>query len=176
MWRFLETYLAKLDLWRYQRSLNRALALHLRGEVRRDGLTLTRACNHLEIQWHARDIHPWDRDVQPERHALLFAEQTLADTEAVIFRLFEALPQVDVIKLGVIGLGSDPPIISGTVHRSTLSTVRRGLMSVGMRLRDLGVSYHLAGWPYESLDSDNGTDANGMMTPGKGHGQLLTFR
>lgn len=176
MWRFLETYVGNLDLRRYQRSLNRALALHLRGEVRRDGLTLTKACNRLEIQWRARDIHPWDRDDPPERHALLFAEQMLADTEAAIFRLFEALPQVDVIKLSVIGRGSEPPIISGTVHRSTLSAARRGLMSVGMRLRDLGVGYHFEGWPYQSLDSDDETDAYGMMTPGKGHGQLLSFR
>jgi hypothetical protein len=176
MWRFLETYRGNLGLRRYRRSLDRALALHLRGEVRRDGLTLTNACNRLEIQWRARDIHPWDRDVPQEKHALLFAEQTLADTEAAIFRLFEALPQVDVIKLSVVGIGSESPIISGTVHRSTLSTARRGLMSVGMRLRDLGVSYHSAGRPYQPSDSDNGTDAYGMMAPARGHGQLLSFR
>ncbi len=176
MWRFLETYLGNLDLWRYHHNIDRALALHLRGEVRRDGLALNKACNRLEIHWWARDIHPWDRDLPPETKASLFAEQTLADTEAAIFRLFEALPHVDVIKLTVLGPRSETPIMSGTVHRSTLGTARRDLMSIGMRLRDLGVCYHLAGWEFQSLDSDNGTDPYRMTTPGKSHGQLLPFR
>jgi hypothetical protein len=176
MWQFLETFLGKLDLWRYRRNLDRALALHLRGEVRRDGLTLKNACNRLEIQWWARDIHPWDRDLPSEKEASLFAEQTLADTEAAIFRLFEALPQVEVIKLSVLGPKSETPIMSGTVHRSTLSTARRGLMSIGMRLMDLGVCYHLSGWEFQSLDSDNGWDPSRMTTPRKSHGQLLPFR
>jgi hypothetical protein len=176
MWRFLGAFLGKLDLWRYHRNLDRALALHLRGEVRTDGRTLNNVCNRLEVQWWARDIHPWDRDLTPETQMSLFAEQTLADTEAAIFRLFEALPQVDVIKLSVLGRGSEAPIISGTVHRSTLCTARRGLMSTGMRLRDLGVCYYLPGWQLQPLNSHNGIDAYHMTIHGKSHGQLLRFR
>lgn len=175
MWRFLETCLGKLDLWRYHRNLDRALALYLRGEVRRDGLTLKNACNRLEIQWWARNIHPWDRDAPAETAASLFVEQTLADTEAAIFRLFEALPQVDVIELTVLGPRSETPILSGAIHRSALSTAERGLASIRMRLMDLGVRYHLAGWQFQSLDSD-GTDIYRMTNSRKGHGQLLYFR
>jgi hypothetical protein len=176
MWRFLETYCSKLKLWHCRRNLDRALALHLRGEVRRDGLTLKNVSNRLEIQWWARNIHPWDRDLPAETAASLFVEQTLADTEAAIFRLFRALPQVDVIELTVVGPQSETPIMSGRVHRSTLNTARRGLASIGMRLMDLGVSYHLAGWQFQSLDSLNGMDAYRLTTSRKGHGQLLSFR
>jgi|SRR5579862_8988978 len=176
MWRFLETYLGKLDLWLYNHNIHRALALHLRGEVRRDGLVLKNACNRLEIQWRARDIHPWDRDLSFDTEESLFAEQTLADTEAAICRLFEALPQVDVIELSVLGRRPESAIMSGTIHRSALRAARRGLMSTGMRLMDLGVRYHLSGWEFQSLNSDNGWDPSPKTTPRKSHGQLVPFR
>jgi len=40
----LETLLRKLDGYRYQHNIERALALHFRGEVRSDGLK-TRQCD-----------------------------------------------------------------------------------------------------------------------------------
>ena len=61
MLRVVEILLRRLGAYCYKRDLQRALALHLRGEVRRDGLNLTVAIIHLEIEWRARDIHPWDR-------------------------------------------------------------------------------------------------------------------
>ena len=137
-------YFRKLDLWRFRRSVEDALALHRRGEVRRDGLKLDGLFSHLKIRWHARDIHPWDRHLQGSGRQAAFAEQALADTEAAILRLFERLPHVDVIELSVLEPGSETLIAAGTVHRTDLSARRAHLLSVGMRLRDIGVQYNIA--------------------------------
>ncbi|PYT20060.1 MAG: hypothetical protein DMG57_43415 [Acidobacteria bacterium] len=137
MWQTIGVLFRKLERWRHQYNIDRSLALHLRGEARSDGLSLIRVRNRLEVRWRARDIHPWD--AQASNKAQLFGEQLLADTEAVILRLFKALPQVDVIDLKVVVPTSDAVIMSGVVHRSDLDTVRR-LMSIRMRLQQMGVS------------------------------------
>ena len=140
MWRVLTAYLHRLRVRRYRRRIEHALALTDRGEVRTDGLRLNRICNRLEIESRARDIHPWDRDLPLERRARVFVEQSLADTEAAISRLFVSLPQVDVIDLTVLEPASKATMIAGTVHRSDLENNRR-LLSVKMRLRELGLRY-----------------------------------
>ncbi|HVA69081.1 MAG TPA: hypothetical protein VNF45_07180 [Candidatus Binataceae bacterium] len=38
-----------------------------------------RLCSRLEIEWRARDIHPWDSGVALERRAAMFVEQSLSD-------------------------------------------------------------------------------------------------
>jgi len=150
----LETLLRKLDGYRYQRNIERALALHLRGEVRRDGLKPANSTTHLEIEWRARDIHPWDRGIlSPAQRAAAFVEQSLADTEATISRLFRALPQVDVVNLRVFDRASETLIISGTVSRPVTSA-RDGKLSIGMRLRYLGITYHSGGSLFEALEGD----------------------
>jgi len=141
----LETLLRNLDDYRYKRNIERALALHLRGEVRSDGLDRASSTTHLEIAWRARDIHPWDPGlVSRDQTARAFVEQALADTEAAISRLFEALPQVDVTILRIFEQGSDRLIISGTVSRAD-NSARDGELAIGMRLRYLGITYHSAG-------------------------------
>ena len=65
----------------------------------------------------------------------------MQDTEAAIIRLFDALPQIDVIDLSVIGQ-TRAPMVEGTVSRCDLQ-VARPLPSVRMRLRDLGIIDHL---------------------------------
>ena len=152
MWRILRTCWRKLRVLRYQRRIGHALALHLRGEARRDGLRLLGICNRLEIQWRARDIHPWDRDLPPEAKASMFVEQCMTDTEAAIFRLFEALPYVDVIDLNVLCPTAGIWIMAGTVNRADLDK-SGSLASVKMRLRNLSVSYHLARSSLPSLES-----------------------
>jgi hypothetical protein len=145
MRKLLQRCFRKLDLWRFRRNVEDALALHRRGEVRSDGLKLDCMSSHLEIRWHARDIHPWDRGLlrgSPKQAA--FAEQALADTEAAILRLFERLPHVDVIELIVLEPTLETLMIAGTVHRSDLGARRAHLLSVGMRLRDIGVRYNFA--------------------------------
>jgi hypothetical protein len=144
MWRPLQWFIRKSDLWRYHHRIKKALALHLRGEARRDGLTVDAVSSHLEIRWRARDIHPWDRHLARYEREMIFAEQALADTEAAVGRLFERLPEVDVIALSVLEPESETLIAAGTVHRSDLYAARPHLLSVGMRLREIGVNYHFA--------------------------------
>jgi len=151
MWRLLQSFLGKPDHWRYHRKIRRALALHLRGEGRRDGLTLDDVTSRLEIRWRARDIHPWDRHLLRYEREVRFAEQALADTEAAVVRLFERLPEVDVIELSVLEPKSETLIAAGTVHRSDMNAARPHLLSVGMRLREVGITYRFA--PNEKVDS-----------------------
>jgi hypothetical protein len=84
--------------------------------------------SHLEIRWHAREIHPWDRDLlRGSRKQAAFSEQALVDTEAAISRLFERLPQVGIIELSVLEPYSETLIAAGTVHRTDLSARRAHL-------------------------------------------------
>jgi hypothetical protein len=136
------TCLGKLERLRYRRRIKRALALHVRGEVRTDGLDLISLYNRLDIQWRARDIHPWDRDVPEDEKTSIFVAQSMADTEAAILRLFAALPQVDVIGITVLGRAIESPMIAGTVRRADLETAR-GLPSIRMRLKRLGITDYL---------------------------------
>jgi hypothetical protein len=113
-----KSFLLKRKVARDRKSIQDALALHRRGEARRDGLTLTSASHRLEIEWHARDIHPWDRSTESEEREARFAEQSIADTDAALSRLFNQLPEVDVIEFRVIHPDSGQRILAGTVERS----------------------------------------------------------
>jgi hypothetical protein len=155
MLHILERLFCKLDCYRFKHNVEHALALHLRGEVRRDGLHPTNLRTHLEIEWRARDIHPWDRSLlAPAQRAAAFVEQSLADTEAAVYRLFEDVHQVDVITLKVFDQTSDNVIISGTVSRADI-LARDEELSIGMRLRNLGLTYHSAGSVFERLEEDD---------------------
>jgi len=135
-----ELLLRCFDTWRYRKNIRRALALHFRGEVRRDGLKVEALCHRLELRWRARDIHPWDRElVSAIERSPLFLEQTLMDAEAAIFRLFKTLPLLDVLDLTILDHTSENVIVSGTVDRSMLDK-GRSLLSVRMRLLELGVT------------------------------------
>jgi len=142
MWQTIRALFRKLERWRHRHNIDRSLALHLRGEARRDGLSLIRVRNRLEVRWRARDIHPWDAEASNKPQ--LFREQLLSDTEAVILRLFKSLPPVDLIDLKVFEPTSDTVIMAGVVHRSELDAVR-SLMSIRMRLQQMGVSSWLWG-------------------------------
>jgi hypothetical protein len=159
MLRLLKRCFCKVELLIYRNRVKDALALHRRGEVRRDGLKLDNVCNRLEIRWRARDVHPWDRDLPTYERESVFAEQTLADTEAAIVRLFERLPHVDVIEINVLEPTSKNLIAEGTVHRSDLNSARRCLLSVGMRLRELGMQYCFA--------APEGRDSNAIASAGE---------
>jgi hypothetical protein len=151
----LEALFRKLDGLRYRRNITRALALHLRGEARKDGLEPASFSTHLEIEWRARDIHPWDRPLlSRSERAAAFVRQSLADTEAAVHRLFAALPQVDVITLRVLDRVSETLIISGTVARPAASN-QDARLSIGMRLLYLGLTYHSAGALFEPLEQDH---------------------
>jgi len=152
MLQILEALFRKLDGRRYKRNIRRALALHLRGEVRADSLTPIRVTTHFDIEWHARDVHPWDRGLlSPAQRAETFVQQSLTDTEAAICRLFEALPQVDVLTVKVMDRRSESVIISGSVSRLDFAA-RDEQLSIGIRLRYLGLVYHSAGLLFEPIE------------------------
>jgi hypothetical protein len=131
----LRSLLAKLNIFSDRRGIRNALAHS--GEVRDDGLTLVRASHRLEIEWRAREIHPWDRfSKQPER---VFTEQAISDTDATLSRLFDELPEVDVIEFAVLHPANDHRILAGKVERTDRVPDTRGL-SPRTRLWHRGVT------------------------------------
>lgn len=134
----------RLELLLHRHKVYDALALHHCGEARNDGLMLDNVTNRLEICWRARAIHPWDRHRPHYEREAIFEHQTLADTEAAIRRLFERLPHIDVMEVRVIEPTSETMIAEGTVYRSDFNAVRSSLLSVGMRLREMGMCYSFA--------------------------------
>lgn len=139
------------DEFRYRRRIRKALALHLRGEARRDGLRIKGIRTQLDIEWYARDIHPWDRADLEEARSGLFVRHTLADTEAAIGRLFSFLPEIDAITVGVREQNSGNVIMAGTICRS--APMPDTSLSLGMQLRRRGITYYSDGSRFESLGS-----------------------
>ena len=158
MLRILKSRWSELVMRRHRRAVEKALALNRRGEIRSDGLRLVKMHNRLEIEWRARNVHPWDRDLPPKQRLPMFIEQSLADTEAAVSRLFDTFPQVDVIELRVLEPASETAIMEGTVYRSAINKDRR-LLSVKMRVLELGINYRLVGSHFQSLNSSYDQDA-----------------
>jgi hypothetical protein len=135
---------------RLRRKVIGALEVNRRAGIRNDGLSLKRMRNRLEVEWHARKIHPWDHGLPPERAAKLFVQQCLQDVDAAISRLFATLPDTDEIELRVLDPASGDPIVAGTVTRAEAAAATAG--SLGMKLKSLGLVYRLANWQFESLE------------------------
>jgi hypothetical protein len=134
----------------FRRKVERALALHLRGEVRSDGLQSTSAKTTLRIDWLARNIHPWDCHLPAATAERLFTQQCLDDANAAITRLFAELPVLDTIELRVRREVSRPPILCGTVHRDSLRA--DDYASTGMRLRAIGLSFRMSNLCLEEVE------------------------
>ena len=134
---------------RIGRRVASALALKSRGAVWNDVLSIEDLSVRLHVEWLARDVHPWDRDLPERRQAELFAQQCLEDVDAAIPRLFEQLPEIDVLEIGVLERGSKTRIIAGTIHRSDL--VARESSSLGMRLRMIGINYQRTNLRFEPI-------------------------
>jgi len=132
----------------------KALALHVRGEARTDDPLLLDLTVRLQMRWRARELHPWDRDLSPERAARKLAQQTLNDTEAALERLFKACPDVDVIELSVIEPNPDGNrrMIIGTVRRDEFTQWHP--LSTDMRLRLVGLHYRLVNENLEPLPAE----------------------
>jgi hypothetical protein len=143
MYRLLKTSFRRIWLQLYWTGIKNALALNRRNEVRPDGLVLKESSNRLEISWEARGIHPWDHDQPSPDNYAAFVEQTLEDTEAVVLRIFERLPEVDVLELKVVAPQSGVLLAEGSVPRSTLRSENARLRSVRMRLGAMGIRYYL---------------------------------
>jgi hypothetical protein len=131
-----------------QRLVRRALAIRPRGAIPNDVLILNSLIlsgHCLKLVWHARDIHPWDRDLPPAEQAELFREQALQDTDVTLIRLFRALSEIEQIDFQVFkpdGFGD--VILAGVVDRERVLEPEQPL-SLRMRLRMLGVTYQMAG-------------------------------
>jgi hypothetical protein len=121
------------------RRVTRALAVKPRGAIRKDVLAINSLEVGLRVEWFARDVHPWDHDLPEKRKAELFAQQCLEDVDASIPRLFEQLPEIDVLEIKVLERASKSKIISGVIHRNNLDTQVGS--SLGMRLKTIGINY-----------------------------------
>jgi hypothetical protein len=126
-----------------------APALKPRGGVAHDVLQLSKLGARLQVEWTARDVHPWDKDLPPERRAELFVEQVLNDTNSAIVRLFHVLPEIDAIEIRVLEPNSGASIIAGSVNR--IEAFSASSPSPGMKLKNLGLDYRLNGWRFEPL-------------------------
>ena len=142
-------FLSNLVQQRLRHKVIGALEVNRHAGVRDEGLSLKSMRNRLELEWHARDIHPWDQGLAPEQAAQRFAEQCLEDVDAAICRLFATLPDTDEIGLRVFDPASGDPIMAGTVTRTEVAATTA--CSVGMKLKTLGLVYRLANWQFESL-------------------------
>jgi hypothetical protein len=119
----------------------------------------------LKVSWRARDIHPWDRDLSEERIAPRLVDQTMHDAEDAIERIFKAFPEAGTLDLKVLMKEPDcnQVIMAGRVMRSELG--RFASVSIAMRLRMLGINYHLVDHRFETI----GTSELPMppVTPGR---------
>ena len=119
----------------------KALKLKPRGGIANDVLVLNRVSGQLQLEWRARDVHPWDRDLPPDRQTELFLEQALRDTDVAILKLFQTLPEIEQIAIRVFDAhDSTKVILEGMVTREdALATDTSG--SLRLRLRMLGIQY-----------------------------------
>jgi hypothetical protein len=151
-----------------QQTVTRALALRPRGAIPNDVLILSNLIlsgRRLELEWRARDIHPWDLDLPFAEQAGLFSEQALQDTDAALIRLFQGLSEIEQIEFQVLkpdGFGD--VILAGVVDRERVLAPERPL-SLRMRLRNLGVNYRMAGDHLVVLPAD--TSAVPMFEQGR---------
>jgi hypothetical protein len=134
----------------FWRKVERALALKERGGIHSDGLRLIAAKTTLRIEWLARALHPWDRDLPEARAEPRFSQQCLRDANAAIDRLFSEIPVLDEIEVRVRRDPSRPPILAGTVRRDSLRT--RDHLSIGMRLRAIGISFRMQNLRLEEIE------------------------
>jgi hypothetical protein len=124
------------------RSLvSRSLALRPRGGVANDRLVLHKLCGQLQLEWRARAVHPWDRDLPPCRQVEAYFEQAVADTDLAIHRIFQRLPEIDVIEIRVLDT-QDPTkiMLAGVVTREDALAADLS-SSPKMRLKMMGIQY-----------------------------------
>ena len=125
--------------------VKRALQLHPRGGCVDDSLTVKDISNELRVEWCARDVHPWDRDLPAHQRDELFLEQCRHDTLVAVQRLFDQLMEIDVIEIRVFEPQPSARILlAGTVsrHDVTAMTTR----SSRMRLKLMWIHGDTISW------------------------------
>jgi hypothetical protein len=115
-----------------------------RGGVANDVSLLREMSLSLRVEWYARDLHPWDRDLPVERRAELFTAELLADTVVVIRQIFERLAEIDTVQIRVLE-PAEPhkTVLAGTVCRDDLDATW-GCPSPAMSLKLLGLEYRVS--------------------------------
>ena len=124
------------------RSLvNSSLSLCPRGGVVNDRLVLHKVSGQLQLEWRARAVHPWDRDLPTCRKLEAYFEQAVADTDLAIRRIFQRLLEIDVIEIRVLDT-QDPTkiMLAGVVTREDALAADLSY-SPKMRLKMMGVQY-----------------------------------
>jgi hypothetical protein len=129
------------------RRVNRALALHHRGEARADGLQLHDMRTTMLVEWVAREIHPWDRHIASRLRERLFARQSLEDVDAAITRLFDQLPEADALEVRVLREGDHRILFYGRVERTEVAKASHS--SPLMKLKNLGINFQVSNWQLE---------------------------
>jgi len=120
-------------------DVKKALALPLRGGVRRDTLQLHSLSTHMRVTWIARPLHPWDRDLPSIEQDDAFATRCLEDVDAAITRLFERLDVMESLDVVVLHPVSQASILTGCVVRNEFVGAKR--LSIAMRLKMAGLTY-----------------------------------
>jgi hypothetical protein len=132
--------------WERRRLRNRvtkALTMAPRGGVASDGSLFPKMSLSLKVEWYARDLHPWDRDLPVERRAERFAADVMADTVVAIRQMFDRLAEIDAIQIRVLEpIEPHKTVLAGTVRRDDLNATR-GCPSPAMSLKLLGVQHRL---------------------------------
>jgi hypothetical protein len=120
--------------------------------VPNDVLVLTDlSISPFRIEWLARDLHPWDRDLPLELRTKLFHEQALRDTETALFRLFSVFPSMEQIAFRVLEPAAPSRIIAaGNVARGEFEAAD-SFPSLRMRLHMMGVRMAAAGGALEPV-------------------------
>jgi hypothetical protein len=109
---------------RLLKRVERTLRVPRRGGCVDDRLIVKRISTHLQVEWCARDVHPWDRDLPVERRDELFLEQCRHDTVLAVQQMFARLAEVEVIEIRVLEPSpSARTILAGTVSRHDLAVV-----------------------------------------------------
>jgi hypothetical protein len=132
-----------------ERSVTRALSLKPRGAVAHDVLTMSKLSGQIQVEWVARDIHPWDRDQPEEEKSQLFLQQCLGDVDVAIARLFYALPEIDAIEIRVMHPMTKSKLIEGTVNRATLLSSSGAPIAV--KLSAMGLHFRRSNGGFEPL-------------------------
>ena len=126
--------------------VRRALQLPPRGGCVDDSLTMKRVSTELRVEWCARDVHPWDRDLPVHQRDALFLEQCRHDTIVAVQRLFDQLIEIDVIEIRVVEPQSSAGILlTGTVSRHDVTALTTP--SSRMQLKLMGIHGDTISWP-----------------------------
>jgi hypothetical protein len=137
--------------------VERALRVPPRGGCADDRLILKRMSTQLHVEWCARDVHPWDRDLSVDRRDELFLDQCRQDTIVAVQRMFAYLAEIDVIEIRVVEpQPSARTILAGTVSRHDLTVISRH--------RSSRMSLNLMGIRHEAAESSRGVRRAGGRT------------